>query len=98
MHALAIQAPKLLILTGRTPSKVGVIAREIAAEHPHIETRVLQLDVASFTFISAAADEVLSYAEPSIDILINNAGVMDIQERALSVDGFEMHLAVDYLG
>jgi NAD(P)-dependent dehydrogenase (short-subunit alcohol dehydrogenase family) len=33
-----------------------------------------------------------------IDILFNNAGIMNVPERKLSVDGFEMHLATNYLG
>ncbi|KAI9876064.1 MAG: hypothetical protein M1830_007425 [Pleopsidium flavum] len=97
-HALASQAPKLLILTGRTPSKVEAITKEIAAKYPDVKTRILKLDMASFSSISAAADAVHAYTEPSIDILINNAGVMNIPERTLSADGFEMQLAVNYLG
>ena len=96
--ALATQEPKLLILTGRSPSKVEEVIRTITAKCPTVKTRILELDLASIASISSAADQVHSYAEPAIDIVINNAGVMNIPERSLSVDGFEMQLAVNYLG
>ena len=38
----------------------------------------------------------MQYAE-SIDVLINSAGVMNIPERRLSADNFELHLATNYL-
>jgi NAD(P)-dependent dehydrogenase (short-subunit alcohol dehydrogenase family) len=42
---------------------------------------------------------VLSWSDvPLIDILINNAGVMHLPERILSVDGIEMHFATNHMG
>lgn len=41
--------------------------------------------------------EITSHVQ-HINILINNAGVMKIPERHMSEDGFEMQLAVNYLG
>lgn len=95
---LASQAPALLILSGRTRSKVEITAKDIATKYPSVDIRLLELDLASFKSIDAAATEINAYSESSIDILINNAGVMNIPERTLSLDGFEMHFAVNYLG
>ena len=97
-HALATKGPALLILTGRNPSKVEQITTQFASEFPNVKTRILRLDVASFKDIGRAAAEVNDYGEPGIDILINNAGVMNIPERQLSEDGFEMQLATNYIG
>lgn len=36
--------------------------------------------------------------ERPIDLLVNNAGVMALPRRLVSVDGFEMQLATNYLG
>ena len=95
--ALATKKPGLLILTGRSPSKVEAVTEDIATKFPGVKTRILKLDLASFASISSAADNVVSYAESAIDVIINNAGVMNIPERTLS-DGFELQLMVNYLG
>ena len=70
----------------------------IVEEYPNVSTRVLELDMSSFDSIRRAAKEVKAYPEQSIEILINNAGIMNIPERQLSTDGFELHLATNYLG
>ena len=97
-QSLAAHKPGLLILTGRTLSKVNTIATAIVKDHPHISIRSLELDLSSFESVKRAAAEVNGYHESSIDILINNAGIMNIPERQLSNDGFELHLATNYLG
>ena len=56
------------------------------------------MDLSSFDSIRRAAREVDAYQEQRIDILINNAGIMNVPERQLSTDGFELHLATNYLG
>lgn len=71
----------------------------ITAAHPSIPTRALSLDLASASSIRQAAAEVLAYGEPSIDVLISNAGIMDLRgTRSLTADGFEQHLAINHLG
>jgi NAD(P)-dependent dehydrogenase (short-subunit alcohol dehydrogenase family) len=97
-HELAVQSPALLILTGRDSVKVETIITELTTASPTVKTRALIFDISSFVSINAAAGEVLAYPEPGIDIIINNAGVMNIPTRTLSTDGFEMQLAVNYLG
>lgn len=96
-ETLAGGSPGLLVLTGRSKEKVQEVAKSLASTFPNIETRILDLDIASFKSIRDTAAVVNSYPE-KIDILINNAGVMNIAERTVSPDGFEMHLATNYLG
>ncbi|KAJ4349466.1 uncharacterized protein N0V89_008081 [Didymosphaeria variabile] len=95
-HSLATEKPKLLILTGRTASKVEAVAKDISV--PGVEVRVVLFDISSFGSIAKAVEEINGFAEPSIDIIFNNAGVMNVPERRLSADGFELHLATNYLG
>jgi NAD(P)-dependent dehydrogenase (short-subunit alcohol dehydrogenase family) len=97
-QTLAAESPSLLILTGRSVEKVEIVGKIIKETYPNVPTRILKLDLASFDSVRSAAAEVNAYTEKSIDILINNAGVMNIPERTLSVDGYEMHLATNYLG
>ncbi|KAL8761729.1 MAG: hypothetical protein Q9184_002171 [Pyrenodesmia sp. 2 TL-2023] len=94
---LASQQPACLIITGRSLDKVGASAKAIKDAHPKLEVITLKLDLASLESVRQAAEEVNQY-DGAIDIVINNAGVMNIPERQLSKDGFEMHLATNHLG
>ncbi|KAL1607613.1 hypothetical protein SLS60_002547 [Paraconiothyrium brasiliense] len=95
-RSLATQKPKLLILTGRSSSKVEAVAGDIST--PGVEIRIVLFDISSFGSIATAVEEINGLAVPSIDLVFNNAGVMNIPERRLSADGFEYHLATNYLG
>lgn len=97
-QTLASKNPSLIILAGRDREKVQTVAATLAAVHPEVTTRILTFDLTSFSSVRSAAAEVMAYPELGIDILINNAGVMNIPERTLSPEGFEMHLATNYLG
>jgi len=63
---------------------------------PDAALELVALDLASQASVRAAAEQIVA-AHKSIDLLINNAGVMGIPE-AKTVDGFEMQLGVDHLG
>ena len=54
-----------------------------------------QLDLASLASVRQFAERTLK--EPQIDVLINNAGVC-LPEVSLTVDGNEIHFAVNHLG
>ena len=57
---------------------------------------MVPLDLASLQSVRACAERIAS-ARESIDLLVNNAGVMAIP-RAETADGFEMQLGVNHLG
>ncbi|WP_372736198.1 oxidoreductase [Nocardioides sp.] len=65
---------------------------EAAAQQMSGEVEVALLDVADLASVRAFAEGV-----GPVDVLINNAGVLGL-DFALSVDGFEMHLATNHLG
>lgn len=94
---LASEQPARLIISGRSLDKVGASAKVIKDAHPKLEVTPLKLDLASLESIRSAADEVNQY-DGAIDILINNAGVMNIPERQLSKDGTFERIAVSYYG
>jgi NAD(P)-dependent dehydrogenase (short-subunit alcohol dehydrogenase family) len=57
---------------------------------------IVELDLGSLDSVKAAAEQILA-THQTIDLLINNAGVMGIPEQR-TADGFEMQLGVDHLG
>jgi NAD(P)-dependent dehydrogenase (short-subunit alcohol dehydrogenase family) len=64
-----------------------------------VDYRPLHVDLSSQKSVRAAAAELLSWADvPTLDIIINSAGVMGIPERTLSEDGIELHFATNHVG
>lgn len=68
--------------------------RDVAAEAQHAPELVIA-DLASLDAVRQGAAEI-ARRWPAIHVLINNAGV-SLARRAVSVDGFEMTLAVNHL-
>ncbi|WP_314176280.1 oxidoreductase [Streptomyces winkii] len=66
---------------------------EAAASTVHGSTEVRRLDLADLASVRAFAGEW----QGTLDILINNAGVMAIPERR-TADGFEMQIGTNHLG
>src|ERR1700722_2871028 len=60
------------------------------------EVTVVRLDLASLASVRLAAAEILA-ACPRLDLLINNAGVMEVPYQR-TADGFELTLATNHLG
>lgn len=57
---------------------------------------LLDLDLTSLASVRSFAEEIKK-KEKTVNILINNAGVMAIPERQVTKDGFEKQLGVNYL-
>lgn len=70
---LAAGKPKLLILAGRTESKVEPVIAEINKSYRDVAVKFVRLDLGDQSSIHAAAKEVSGLVE-KLDILINNAG------------------------
>ena len=69
---------------------------DIRRSHASADLSLLELDLADLSSVEAAADR---YRElhGSLDVLINNAGVMALPYRQ-TVDGFEMQFGTNHLG
>jgi len=100
---LGLQAARVLaargahvVLACRNLDKAGHAAGRIAAESPGAGTSVVRLDLASQSCVRSAAQEIRDRF-PRVDLLINNAGVMDIPYQRTE-DGFELTLAINHLG
>lgn len=83
-----------VVLTGRNPEKGEAALQMLRRAVPSVTAEFRLLDVSSLQAVSAFC---AAWSGP-VDILVNNAGVMAYPERRLSVDGFEMQFATNYLG
>jgi NAD(P)-dependent dehydrogenase (short-subunit alcohol dehydrogenase family) len=86
-----------VILAGRNPRKgAGAVAR-IRQLAPQATVSFERLDLASLKSIAEFAAR-LGTGRQSIDILINNAGVMVPPRREETEDGFELQFGTNFLG
>ncbi|RSL60468.1 hypothetical protein CEP54_006772 [Fusarium duplospermum] len=95
--ALATKKPAKLIFTARSIAKAESVSQTIEesmVNPPLIE--IVQMDLSSIASVQAAVGALQQHQH--IDILINNAGVMALPNRTLSMDGHEMHFATNFLG
>jgi NAD(P)-dependent dehydrogenase (short-subunit alcohol dehydrogenase family) len=95
--ALALaKAGSEVILTGRDDRKglsaIEKISREVTAAKVSYE----HLDLASLASVADFAQRM--HARHSVDLLINNAGVMALPRRQTTADGFEMQFGTNHLG
>ena len=100
---LGLQAARVLagrgahvVLACRNVDKAGRAADKIAAASAGASVSVVRLDLASQSSVRSAAEEIRDRFPP-VDLLINNAGVMDIPYQRTE-DGFELTLATNHLG
>ena len=85
-----------VVMAARDQAKASAAEVEILAEHPKASLEIVELDLADLASVRRAADSVLA-AHHSVDLLINNAGLMAMPERT-TTDGFEMQFGVNHLG
>jgi NAD(P)-dependent dehydrogenase (short-subunit alcohol dehydrogenase family) len=95
--ALALaKAGAEVILTGRDEQKGRSVVQKISHEVTGAKVTYEQLDLASLASIANLARRM--GARQSLDLLINNAGVMALPRRQTTADGFETQFGTNYLG
>ncbi|MDX6601903.1 MAG: hypothetical protein QOF13_1105 [Solirubrobacterales bacterium] len=85
-----------VVMAARNQERAAEATVQIRATVPDANLTIVKLDLGSLDSVKAAAEQILAGHE-TIDLLVNNAGVMGIPERR-TADGFEMQLGVDHLG
>jgi len=85
-----------VVMAARNQEKAQVAFDEIKAIYPDASLEIVELDLGSQESTKAAA-ATIAEAYPTIDILINNAGLMAMPEGRTE-DGFEMQLGVNHFG
>src|SRR5713226_9489997 len=83
-------------LTGRDDRKGQSAIEKISREVPGAKVKCESLDLASLASIADFSQRI--HSRKSLDILINNAGVMALPRRQTTADGFEMQFGTNYLG
>jgi NAD(P)-dependent dehydrogenase (short-subunit alcohol dehydrogenase family) len=88
-----------IILPARTEAKANEAVARIRAQVPNASLIPEILDLADLKSVHAFARRVAEmFPGQSLDLLINNAGVMAVPTRELTVDGYERQFATNYLG
>jgi len=84
------------VMAARNQEKAAAAGDSIRALTPEASLEVVPLDLGSLDSVREAAGQIAG-THRAIDLLINNAGVMGIPERATE-DGFEMQFGTNHLG
>jgi NAD(P)-dependent dehydrogenase (short-subunit alcohol dehydrogenase family) len=96
--ALALAgAGATVVVTGRNDVKGRQAIERIRGQSADAKISYETLDLAS---LASVADFATRFAAShgSLDLLINNAGVMALPKRQTTADGFEMQFGINYLG
>jgi NAD(P)-dependent dehydrogenase (short-subunit alcohol dehydrogenase family) len=95
--ALALaKAGSEVILTGRDDRKGQSAIEKISREVTGAKVSYEHLDLASLASVADFAQRM--HVRQSLELLINNAGVMALPRRQTTADGFEMQFGSNYLG
>jgi NAD(P)-dependent dehydrogenase (short-subunit alcohol dehydrogenase family) len=86
-----------VVLTGRNEAKGRDALQAIRRQFPKAEIAYDTLDLANLASVAEFASRYAA-AHTSLDLLVNNAGVMALPQRKATSDGFEMQLGTNYLG
>lgn len=85
-----------VILACRDASKGEAALARIRARRPDAELTLESLDLSSLASVRAFAERIRT-RHPTLDVLVNNAGVMALP-FSKTADGFEMQLGTNHLG
>ena len=85
-----------VVMAARNQDKAVAARDGVLAGVPDAALEIVELDHASFESTKRAAATIAD-THPTIDILMNNAGLMAMPERR-TADGYEMQFGVNHLG
>ncbi len=86
-----------VVIAGRNPQKGAEAVAAIKKVVPGARVRFGKVDLASLESIIEFAEQ-LAQEQESLDLLVNNAGVMAPPQRRETGDGFELQFGTNYLG
>jgi NAD(P)-dependent dehydrogenase (short-subunit alcohol dehydrogenase family) len=86
-----------IVLPVRNATKGQAAADRIIDAVPGARIGIRHLDLSSLRSVAGLADELVAEGRP-INVLINNAGVMNPPSRQTTADGFELQWGTNHLG
>nr|UYO77176.1 short-chain dehydrogenase/reductase protein [Trichoderma calamagrostidis] len=93
-RALSVTGARLF-LTARNLDKAN---KNLAGILEPGRVSLVEMDLDSFKSVRIGAEKILTASKGQINILINGAGVMGLQNYTLTEDGIETHFSGNYLG
>ncbi|MFG3250923.1 oxidoreductase [Streptomyces sp. NPDC048187] len=85
-----------VILAGRSQAKLDRAVEAVRSATPEARTHTLVLDLSDLASVRDAATRIAE--TETVDLLLNNAGVMNLPERRTTRDGLEMTVGTNHLG
>jgi NAD(P)-dependent dehydrogenase (short-subunit alcohol dehydrogenase family) len=86
-----------VILAGRSQGRLDEAAAALRAERPAADLGTAVVDLGSLASVRQASERLVAETG-TIDLLINNAGIMNVPERRTTADGFELTFGTNHLG
>ena len=88
-----------MIMPARDLRKAKEAAERIEAEVPKARLYLANLDLAEFDSVREFAEHLRQrYGTGSLDLLVNNAGIMGLPQRTMNSQGLELQIATNYFG
>jgi len=86
-------------MPARDMRKAKEAAERIEAEVPKARLYLAKLDLAEFDSVREFGEHLRQrYGTGSLDLLVNNAGIMALPKRTMNSQGLELQIATNYFG
>jgi NAD(P)-dependent dehydrogenase (short-subunit alcohol dehydrogenase family) len=85
-----------VLLAGRSQEKLDEAVAALRSDQPTARLDTVVLDLGSLASIAETSGRLAD--TETIDLLFNNAGVMNVPERRTTSDGFELTVGTNHLG
>jgi len=88
-----------VIMPARDMRKAKEVAARIEAEVPEARLDLVDLDLGEFDSVREFGEHLRQrYGAGSLDLLVNNAGIMALPKRTMNSQGLELQIATNYFG
>lgn len=95
--AAAPQPPAHIILLGRSIPKIKPVIARLKQINNSIDVKFIGVDLTDNSTVRLAAQHVQATVS-KIDVLVNSAGIMAVEDYTISKEGFELQLAATHIG